>query len=368
MKKKPRSLNKKFDIVYILESCPGYVYWKDIHSIYRGCNRNLAVASGLSSPQAINGMTDYDFRWAKKSAEKFVEGDQLVMETGKSIIAEHILPVTNPEGKNYIIRTEKSPLYDKDKKIIGVLGNAIDITADKENEMLRKQKELAEKEAQLMHLMAGMVTHELKTPIAEMDFAMQSVNPAFKKDHHFNMVKRSVLTLNNTVDMILTKLRYLSEKNFEKEKEQFYSCSIIQSIEATLKAYPFTKVERKKLHWTKPKYDFNYWGDSFLTQHILFNLIRNAFDAIKEAGKGEITIAIKLGKKMNYLIFEDTGLGISSKFLPHIFEKFTTQGLIKKGTGLGLSFCQIVMQAYGGDIVCESKEREYARFILNFPK
>ena len=116
---------------------------------------------------------------------------------------------------------------------------------------------------------------------------------------------------------------------------------------------------------SRKKKDFCYFGDRVLTQHVLFNLIKNALSSIKEMGKGEIKIKIEKGELENRLIFTDTALGISKEHLSKIFDQFETRKDV--GFGLGLAFCKIVMRSYGGDITCESELGKYAKFILKFP-
>lgn len=123
----------------------------------------------------------------------------------------------------------------------------------------------------------------------------------------------------------------------------------------------------KKLVSLKNKKDFNYLRDSIMTRHILYNLIKNALKAIKEANKGKITIEIVPSNVSNKIIFTNTATGISSDFLPKLFDRFTSKSLSTGGTGLGLAFCKMVMKSYGGDITCDSKEGEFTKFILSFP-
>ena len=120
--------DQEFDISFILNLMPGYVYWKDLDSIYRGCNMNLAIISNLSSPLDIIGKTDYDFNFGGYSATDFIKEDKFVMDTGETHISEQEILINN-EMRTF--RTEKTPLFSKSKQIIGVLGVAIDITAEK---------------------------------------------------------------------------------------------------------------------------------------------------------------------------------------------------------------------------------------------
>ena len=61
----------------------------------------------------------------------------------------------------------------------------------------------------------------------------------------------------------------------------------------------------------------------------------------------------------------DDGKGIDEKVTARIFEPFYTTK--KGGTGLGLSIVNNIVQAYGGEIVVESKKGEGTSFLAKFP-
>ncbi|MFN8770914.1 MAG: PAS domain-containing protein [Neisseriaceae bacterium] len=125
------SQDKKFipDFEDILLDAPGYIFWKDLDSVYRGCNQNGALLYGVTSPDEIIGKTDYDFN--QEFADEFVKQDQYVIKTGKLHISESDI-ITFGNGQTLILRTEKKPLYDKNRKIIGIVGTAVDITTERE--------------------------------------------------------------------------------------------------------------------------------------------------------------------------------------------------------------------------------------------
>lgn len=64
---------------HILDNIPCYIYWKDINSVYMGCNKKFAQAAGLASPEEVIGKTDYDFAWGKTEAALFRQGDLEVL-------------------------------------------------------------------------------------------------------------------------------------------------------------------------------------------------------------------------------------------------------------------------------------------------
>lgn len=74
-------------------------------------------------------------------------------------------------------------------------------------------------------------------------------------------------------------------------------------------------------------------------------------------GRGKVEIRVK-----------DNGMGISEKALDKIFQPFFTTKPTGQGTGLGLSLSyDIIKQGHGGEIRAETKEGEYAEFIIDLP-
>jgi signal transduction histidine kinase len=74
----------------------------------------------------------------------------------------------------------------------------------------------------------------------------------------------------------------------------------------------------------------------------------------------------KLGEKIQIRI-RDNGLGISQKVINKIFRPFFTTKPSGQGTGLGLSLSNDIIRAHNGEIRVESKEGEFAEFIIEIP-
>jgi signal transduction histidine kinase/ActR/RegA family two-component response regulator len=103
-------------------------------------------------------------------------------------------------------------------------------------------------------------------------------------------------------------------------------------------------------------------------QQVLINLLINAQQAIREAGRGgTIRLATRAVDDRIELRVTDDGPGIPAEIGERIFEPFFTTKKEDKGTGLGLSLCYGIMQEHGGTIRVESPSGEGATFILSFP-
>ncbi|MDP9231000.1 MAG: ATP-binding protein, partial [Bacteroidota bacterium] len=63
----------------------------------------------------------------------------------------------------------------------------------------------------------------------------------------------------------------------------------------------------------------------------------------------------------------DNGNGIPQKVLDKIFQPFFTTKPTGQGTGLGLSLAYDIIKAHGGELKVETKESEFAEFIIYLP-
>jgi len=64
---------------------------------------------------------------------------------------------------------------------------------------------------------------------------------------------------------------------------------------------------------------------------------------------------------------KDNGNGIPRKVLDKIFQPFFTTKPPGQGTGLGLSLSYDIIKAHGGELKVETKEGDWAEFIILLP-
>jgi two-component system, NtrC family, sensor kinase len=107
---------------------------------------------------------------------------------------------------------------------------------------------------------------------------------------------------------------------------------------------------------------------------VLLNLYNNAFYVVSEKKKQrpvgyEPTITVstrKIANKVEIRV-KDNGNGIPQKVIDKIFQPFFTTKPAGQGTGLGLSMSYDIVKAHGGEIMVETKQSEYAEFIIQLP-
>ena len=106
-----------------------------------------------------------------------------------------------------------------------------------------------------------------------------------------------------------------------------------------------------------------------MAEHILMNLCKNAFQAMEQSDKKELTVELaEMGTDQLCLRISDTGCGIPEDVQKKIFEPFYTTKGSRQGTGLGLSVVRNIIASVGGKIEVESRQGEGTTFLLMIPK
>ena len=91
-------------------------------------------------------------------------------------------------------------------------------------------------------------------------------------------------------------------------------------------------------------------GGQVRLQQVLLNLIKNALDAMDGCAVRRLRIAVEqIGDKV-ILSLHDSGCGIETAALPHIFDPFYTSKQVGRGLGLGLSISYNIVKDFGGSI------------------
>jgi signal transduction histidine kinase len=109
-------------------------------------------------------------------------------------------------------------------------------------------------------------------------------------------------------------------------------------------------------------------GDRTRLRQVLMILIDNALKFTPTGG----TISVAARKEGDQVVFivEDTGVGISSRHLPHVFERFyrvdERDGKMESGSGLGLSIAKALVQALEGTIRLDSQPGHGTRVSVSF--
>ncbi len=215
------------------------------------------------------------------------------------------------------------------------------------------------------------ITHEFKTPIATVSAAIEALtdfNVLENKEQTSRYLKHSkneLQRLSGLVDKILN-ISIYGNNQMEFKPEQL-------DIEATIR----TIMQSHLLSSTK-KVDFLFnnntnvnfiKADKIQFHHAITNVIDNA---IKYSGD-HVAVSIDCTVKDGFLIlsFTDSGIGIPSRELPFVFDKFfrvkTNNNHLIKGHGLGLNYVKNILALHGGWHSLKSKPGQGSVISLAWP-
>jgi signal transduction histidine kinase len=110
-------------------------------------------------------------------------------------------------------------------------------------------------------------------------------------------------------------------------------------------------------------------ADEVGLHRVLVNLLGNA---IKFTPEGYVRIQVGQDASWGIISISDTGVGIGSDFLPHVFSEYrqesTGWGRLFAGSGLGLAISKRTVELMHGEISVESRKGQGSTFTVRLPK
>lgn len=219
------------------------------------------------------------------------------------------------------------------------------------------------------------VTHELKTPIASIRLAtetmlMRELN-AEDRSKFLNRTLSESIRLQNLVDSILVAAR-LESKSDTSTKETVDLISVLeQSVNHLKERAAGERTVSYELTSPNNKNHFLIDGDPIQLQMVFDNLFSNAIKYTSSGGT--IGIQARLNGKGFFVDITDNGVGIDKQAIAKIFDKFyRAEGTSKirvQGSGLGLFIARSVVQEHGGELTATSEGPEKgATFHVGFER
>ena len=124
-----------------INSTPSLVWFKDRNGIHEKVN-NSFCATVHKTREQVQGR-GHAYIWdVEQDDPACIESERIVMETGETRMSEET--VQTGEGRQRLLTTYKSPLYDCDGSVMGTVGVAIDVTQERtyEKQIIDKNREL----------------------------------------------------------------------------------------------------------------------------------------------------------------------------------------------------------------------------------
>lgn len=233
------------------------------------------------------------------------------------------------------------------------------------NDLTRRLKETEE----LRRRFVSDASHELKTPLASIRLLSDSIVTADNMDmatmrDFVADIGSEAERLQHTAEKLLSLSRMDSGENLDFE---IYDLGEI--VTRTMRLLEPLAREKGVTIRTELVKGCTVTGNEDLLYRVVFNLAENAIKY--NHPQGEVLLKLLRREDKVILLTEDTGIGIPSEDLPHIFSRFYRVDKARSreagGSGLGLSIVHDAVSIHGGEIRVETLPQGGTRFTVELP-
>jgi two-component system phosphate regulon sensor histidine kinase PhoR len=238
----------------------------------------------------------------------------------------------------------------------GAIGMFYDITEIERLERIRKD-------------FVANVSHELRTPLAAISGYAETLLEGGLEDRE-NSRRFAEIILNKARQLtnIVSDLLVLSTLESGKPPVP-EPISLRESVESALRTVEPVARSRGINVVFKSAEDLDVLGHEVRLEQVFVNLLDNAIKFNRPDGEVRVEIALEGGRAVVHV--RDTGLGIPSRDLPRIFERFyrvdKARSRATGGTGLGLAIVKHAVEQMGGSVSVESRLGQGSVFTVALP-
>jgi len=264
------------------------------------------------------------------------------------------------EGRWRTIRAHASPLTNAERKIIGIVASARDVT-----ESLRLEEQLlqSEKLAAVGQMVSG-VAHELNNPLT----AILGVSDLLRERATDDASRRQTDIIHKqarkAADLVQGLLMFSRPSKPHSQS--------IRVTDLIARALELRKTELQARHITVhveasadlPPVDAN---PNHMVQ-VFVNILANAEQAIASARDyGQIVVCVARANGKQEILFDDDGPGIAPEIRSKIFDPFFTTHRSTGSSGLGLTIALVIVKDHGGTIEAQTSPSGGARLRILLP-
>ena len=333
----------------------------DVRIIYGAIGPNIVLQMG----------------WSLESLARFLEAFRRIFAVtmaillGVAVFVGWFMARRAVSGVETITRTARQISQDAglDKRVPEQKrGDEIDQLAATFNQMLDRLQTVVKE----IKEMSDNIAHDLKSPLTRIRGAAEiALTTATSPEDFRQMAAGTIEECDRLLDMINTML-VISEAEAGVRYSELTQVDLSQLVKDACEIFePMAEDKQINIVCQVPD-QHQHRVDRRMVQRMVANLIDNAIKYTLPSGQIEVHLDHN-GEKATVLKITDSGIGIASNDIAHIFERFyrcdpsRCQDTATSGVGLGLSLARTIARAHGGDITVESQPDQGSIFTVTLP-
>ena len=340
----------------IIDSCDDAIVAKTLDGTITAWNRGAELIFGYTETEALGRHISLIIPEDRRQEE-----DDVLARLRRGEKIDHFETIRQTkDGRRIEVSLTVSPVRNAAGRIIGASKVARDITDRKRQEQLLRDADRAKDE------FLATLSHELRTPLnAILGWARIARNQWGTVERALEIIERNAKQQARLIDDLLDMSRIVNGKLQLQVASVDIPHVIVGAVDSLrLQAeakgvgldlrigdeLPLILADEQRLH------------------QVFSNLVENAIKFTPKGGR----VAVEVRKTTSRVEIRviDTGGGISTEFLSHVFEPFRQNGGAsdRKGLGLGLAIVRRLVELHGGTVGAESEgEGKGAVFSVTLP-
>ncbi|PLX26271.1 MAG: hypothetical protein C0600_11130 [Ignavibacteria bacterium] len=348
----------------LFEHLPVGVFLFDAHLMLMQVNDSFVEILG-GTRESLEGMNLNELR-----DKRILHALRSALDGQKGAYEGEYELITGKGSTDISIRT--APVRDTDDSTLFGIGFVLDISNWKRIEReLIESKELAEQADKMKNAFITNISHEIRTPLniimGYFGILQADLRERLSTEEldHFSKVDLAVRRLLRTVDQILN-LSILESGTFTLNIESVSLFSLIEELVEEMR--PLAEEKGLKVLITPSCENVTIEVDRYSFSHAVRNVLDNA---VKFTDEGTISVSLACRDRQASVIIEDTGIGMSDKYIQRLYLSFSQEedGYSRpyEGLGLGLTLTQRYIDANNGTILVRSKKGLGTTFTIGIP-
>ncbi len=289
--------------------------------------------------------------------EQHMHYTERLFATGEQQIFQYALPIQG-EVQDFEVRMVS---YRNDE-VFSIVRN---ITQLKRAQRQEFELALERERRQLLTSFIRDAAHEFRTPLATISSSAYLLYRAPDSDQRLEkrtQIEQEIERLIRLLDMLvlMTRLENLEELQLDET-------DLNDELERLCMGRPLVPGKHQTFHLDLQPSLPTISGSSTYLEHALRQILENAVRFTPN--EGDIFVTSRLVDQRIFIEVRDTGVGIDTEDLPHIFKTFWRQDSAHStpGFGLGLPIAHKVIQLHQGEITVQSRVGEGTTFIISLP-
>ncbi len=357
----------------IFSSSPDLIWYQDVQGRYLAVNPRFAAVPGLPVEHYI-GKTIEEVL-PPHLVEQAKRYDRQTISERRPVYAEET--VTFADGHVESLDTVRTPVFDADGTLVGLLGFARNVTArvDIEKELrdtqIRLEKAVydANKANEHKGEFLARMSHEIRTPmnaiIGISNIVLRRLQDSDDEQSvevrgHVQQIATSSQHLLGLLNDILD-ISKIEAGKIELCEERFDLGKLLLAVSGIITP----RCDEKNINFTTQFDSFDptsFLSDPLRLRQVLINLLGNAVKFTPETGSitfSATALERKADRTLVKFAVRDSGIGIDEDKIDEIFRPFEQgDGSITRrfgGTGLGLAISDTIVRLFGGKIAVDSE-------------